>query len=215
VAPLISSTTLSTHKSIPTSVTLDVYDFLGKLPPCHNDLPSTENFAPLISDCLVRTFSETPLVMQARGGLAMDGNRHTSPDDVRAMKAINKDLDGPLLINATELDWDRLKRDFNVNRYEVWETSLFLYENAENILRGHPCAMTETTEEKATSNAHDTRMLCLGWDDRAHQMMLEEVAKRDIIATPLSKAAFFNQQKRVATSKAKVSGHPQTPTTVR
>jgi hypothetical protein len=216
---VLSKSLLSTDMHIPnvsqellTNETVDMYGFLEKLPPCGNSRHSTNNgisSTPLhLESCLIRTFSESPLVIQARGGPAMDGNRPMNPNEVRAMKAINKEFDGPLLINRTELDWDLLSKDFNIHRYTVWDMSLFMYEHAANILLGHPCAMTDTANTIFT-DAVVTRSLCVGWDQNAASWMLKEVANRDLELPLLPKGALINQQRKVSIARnASVAGHP-------
>lgn len=199
-----------------TNETVDMYSFLETLPRCVHGLPSDRASTPAVLDnCLVRAFSETPIAIQARDGLAMDGNGQMSPDDIRAMKGINEELDGPLLLNRAELTWDLLKRDFNIHRYTVWEMSVFLYEHIADILLGHPCAMAETTNNN-TTNAITSSTACNGWDHKTLNWMLEEVTKRGLEPSKLFKASLFNQQKTVAAArKANETGRPRQKTAVK
>jgi Putative rhamnosyl transferase len=119
------------------------------------DLPLCQSLSETTTDCLLRVPYPMPIMGTGRS-LATDFIQDTSVAHLKNMKP-SKGMDGTLTINGTELMWGLLNEHFGMDRYDVWRASVYQYEHAEAILRGHPCAigtnMAAVTESPACSQA--------------------------------------------------------------
>lgn len=121
-------------------------------PPCTGDVAAAAaatggNVS--LARCYRRVFPGQPFIVKSRSitSDSMENMNPKKPDDYRDVAWLNK-TQNPLMINETEMTWDVLRTDFSIDRLRVWEISLFLYENRQDILEenmasrcapGFPC----------------------------------------------------------------------------
>ena len=101
------------------------------------------------SHCHRREFPGKIFILKSRT-ITSDSMDHINPkkaDDYRDVAWLNK-TDYPLIINATERMWNTLRTEFSINRSRAWETSVYIFNNREIILKqnkdsrcapGFPC----------------------------------------------------------------------------
>jgi hypothetical protein len=105
-------------------------DGLNAMPLCHNSASAV--------DCLLRVLFPMPLMVV--GETVVSDNIELTNVQEMSVMGLTQEMDGPISFNTAEMEWQLLDSDFGVDRYDMWQTSLFLYEHTEEILRGHPCA---------------------------------------------------------------------------
>jgi hypothetical protein len=131
---------ISTAHSLGTSL---ADDFSAKklrdLPLCQGPKFST--------DCLLRIPYPMPIVVAGKL-IADDIPENFHIEDFKNMKPVNE-LDGPIVMNGTELVWDMLEQYFGMDRYHTWQAAMYLYEHTEEVLLGHPC-MSIPNDSNAT-----------------------------------------------------------------
>jgi len=101
------------------------------------------------SHCWRREFPGEVFILKSRT-ITSDSMDHLNPrrvGDYRDVAWLNK-TDYPLLINATEKMWNILRKEYSINRTLAWETSVYIFDNRQLILRqnkesrcspGFPC----------------------------------------------------------------------------
>ncbi|KAG7374768.1 putative rhamnosyl transferase [Nitzschia inconspicua] len=153
--PLLSGekdvvTTASAHQRFPS---------LQDLPPCQAAVTA------LSTECMLRVPYPSPIVVTGIS-IASDSVENPSIENFKYMKPTT-DGDGPLIMNGTELVWKILEDYFGIDRYDVWQNSVYLYEHTEDILRGNPCALGGDN-----SNAVGIDSVGPGCTDDVHQNIL-------------------------------------------
>jgi hypothetical protein len=116
---------------------------LHDLPLCQGTSRST--------DCLLRIPFPMPVVVAGKL-ITDDSTEITRIEDFRNMKPV-KEVDGPILMNTTELVWDTLEEYFGIDRYNIWQAAVYLYQHTEEVLLGHPCMCVPSDNSAAGCSA--------------------------------------------------------------
>ncbi|KAG7349065.1 putative rhamnosyl transferase [Nitzschia inconspicua] len=132
---------------------------LQDLPPCQAAVTAVS------TECMLRASYPSPIVVTGIS-IASDSVENPSIENFKYMSP-RSDVDGPLIMNGTELVWKILEDYFGIDRYDVWQNSVYLYEHTEDILRGHPCALGGDN-----SNAGGIDSVGSGCTDDLHQNIL-------------------------------------------
>jgi hypothetical protein len=119
--------------------------------------PACSNAAQM-TECLRREFPGRAFVLKSRS-ITSDSMDHMNPrqNDYRDNSWENK-TEHVLLVNETERTWRTLRDEFSIDRLEAWKVSVYLRENAREILKenrdsrcaaGFPCReVTKNTFQK-------------------------------------------------------------------
>jgi hypothetical protein len=130
----------------------------------------------------------------------MEHMNSRKPNDYRDVGWVNTS-EIPLLLNESEYTWDVLRTQFSVNRYDAWETSLFLYRHRMEILlenKGSRCAPGFPCNASAKKAINQIRRYWLKQDKRKggipENEQSKERRKRQQEKTQISFQAFLARQ---------------------
>jgi len=128
----------------------------------------------VVTHCYRRFFEDRPLAIRTRS-ITSDGMTHLDPKLNGYDMKTAKNPDTSLNISVGEQVWALLQREFFINRYEAYQTSVFLFEQRMNILAenekgrcipGFPCNkhVNETLQSLMVTinRKNDPKSLSLG-----------------------------------------------------